>query len=411
MKKILILGASCYEIIIIEHARNLGYYTIVTDNRNELSVVPAKSIADEAWNISWTDIDSLEKKCVEEGVCGVIAGFSEFRVESMIKLSSNLSMPCWLTLEQLDITRNKRKFKDLCLKLDIPCVHEYAFSDVKKYPVIIKPVDRGGSIGINVAYDSVEFQKYYDLALSLSESREVIIEDFIDDGIKFDAYFLIQNGVSQLIATNDTIMCDKKKGAEVLQKAWLFPSKFEDEFMLKLNSKFQSLFEEIRLKDGYVTISCFYCKGEFYVFETGFRLSGELSFNFYKAITGFDYLDYLIEYSMGNHRSYVLPKSFSNKGKSIVINYFGKDGVIEKIEGQNEIKRLKEVLSFMLFYKPGDKIYNNTSVLQKIAMCTIYSEDVIQLKKIVKLINSNFKVSDKDNKDLIYERVDVDSLI
>ena len=104
MKKLLILGATYHEIDIIKCAHRKGIYVIVTDNNLDWSKSPAKYIADEAWNISWSDIDTLTHKCQEIKVNGVMAGFSEFRVENMIKLCERLGLPCTLSMEQLDIS-------------------------------------------------------------------------------------------------------------------------------------------------------------------------------------------------------------------------------------------------------------------------------------------------------------------
>ena len=74
MKKLLILGASIRENVIIRHARKLGIYTIVTDYHEDWSLSPAKYAADEAWNISWSEIDTLAAKCTEEQISGILAG-------------------------------------------------------------------------------------------------------------------------------------------------------------------------------------------------------------------------------------------------------------------------------------------------------------------------------------------------
>lgn len=85
-KKLLVLGASVNEITLVERAQEYGVYVIVTDYNLDYNLSPAKKLANKAWNISWSDIDELEKKCREENIDGVIAGYSEFRVENTIKL-------------------------------------------------------------------------------------------------------------------------------------------------------------------------------------------------------------------------------------------------------------------------------------------------------------------------------------
>ena len=116
MDKLLILGGNPTEIEIVERAKKLGLYTIVTDNHTDWKLSPAKQLADEGWNISWSDVDTLAKKCQEENVNGVIAGFSEFRVDNMIQLCERLHFPCSLTMHQLDVTRDKLLFKETCRK-------------------------------------------------------------------------------------------------------------------------------------------------------------------------------------------------------------------------------------------------------------------------------------------------------
>ena len=81
-KKLLILGATPNEIPVVKRAQELGAYVITTDYNKDYKLSPAKYYSDECWDISWSDIEELKKRCVESGVTGVIAGFSEIRVDN-----------------------------------------------------------------------------------------------------------------------------------------------------------------------------------------------------------------------------------------------------------------------------------------------------------------------------------------
>ena len=61
-KKLLILGANVTECFVVNRAKDLGIYTIVTDNNTDIAKSPAKEIADEYWDISWSDINQLAEK-------------------------------------------------------------------------------------------------------------------------------------------------------------------------------------------------------------------------------------------------------------------------------------------------------------------------------------------------------------
>ena len=152
-KKLLIIAGSIHEYDLVRRAKELGVYTIVTDYY-DVETSPAKKIADEYWDISWEDLDTLESKCRAEQIDGITAGYSESTVDRCIKLCNRLGLPCYCTQMQLDILKDKKLFKEECRKYDIPVVKEYARKeDVEKFPVIIKPVDRGGSIGVGIAND------------------------------------------------------------------------------------------------------------------------------------------------------------------------------------------------------------------------------------------------------------------
>ena len=405
MKKLLVLSSYYTEVEAVKRAKALGYYTIVTDNHTDPYQTPAKFVADEAWNVSWTDIDALEAKCREVGVCGVLAGFSEFRVESMIRLCERLGLPCSLTLEQLEITRDKDKFKRTCEKYGIPGVPEHKYGEAFGFPVIVKPVDRAGSAGITVAYDKEQFEKSYAYALSQSPTKSVIIEDFIHDGVKVDVYYYVKNHQITLLGTSDTIMCKGSEGAEILQKGWPFPSKYEKQYIDEIDGNVRAMIDGLGINNAYLTMSAFYTQSHIYFFEAGFRLSGEMSFNYYKYCTGIDYLDEMIRFSMGDSDDSVLPQADYSGHHSIILNFFAKDGKVAKIEGVEEIEKMPEVVDMLVYASEGLTVHNSTKVLKKLAMCTICSNSLDRVIAAMTRINDIFSVKDEYGNEMIYEKV------
>lgn len=393
MKKLLILGSSNAEVGTIKIAQSMGYYVITTDYYTDPNIIPAKFVADEAWNISWLDYDQLEKKCREVGVDGIMAGFSEFRIESMIEMCRRLNLPCYINSEQLDITRDKNKFKNLCKKFGVPIVNEYnPNSDKIKFPVIIKPTDRGGSIGINVAYNTEEYKEFLEFAYSMSPSKSVVVEDFIGDGIKFDCSYYISEKEVILIETCDTTMLTNMKGYETMQKAWTFPSKHEQEYIKQVDNNVKSMLMSLGMKCGVANISFFYRNGSFYVFETGFRLGGGHSYDYQRASNGIDYLSCMLRYALGeqidiNHN---IPQE---RGFAITYNiYFkGNEGdIVTNIIGENSVKGIKELVTYIPNLYKGYTIVGNKP--NKIALCTLYSNNLETIINDVNIINKTLMV-------------------
>lgn len=404
-KKILILGGNYVEIEILKRAKSLGYHTIVTDNHEDWSLSPAKQLADEGWNISWSDVDVLEERCLKEKIDGVIAGFSEFRVDAMIKLCGRLGLPCSLTMHQLDVTRNKILFKETCRKYGVPTVPEYTIDNVQHFPIIVKPVDRAGSIGINVAYNKQELEKHYQNALSLSPSRHVIIEDFITDGTKFDVYYYVQDDRVCFLGSSDTIMCKGEKGAKILQKCWPFHSKYEDAYRQSVEPNIKKMFEGLGVRNAYATMSAFYVDGKFYFFEAGFRLSGEMSFDYQEAISGVNYIDTILKFSTKESDDTVYSDVDGRNKHSVVLNFFVVDGEVNRVKGFDMISDLPAVYSARLYTKEGDVISNSTNVFKKGAMVTVVADSHESLIDTINEVNNNLDITDVEGKSLIYERV------
>ena len=395
-KKLLIIGASNAEVDVVKIAQSLGCYVIVSDMRSG-SAFPAKLVADEAWDFSWTDYDALEKQCRESGVTGVMAGFSEIRVEAMIEMCERLGVPCYINREQLEITRDKNKFKHLCKKYGVPIVNEYNPDDANiEFPVIIKPTDRGGSIGINVAYNTEEYKKYLALAYDLSLTKSVVVEDFIGDGVKFNCTYYINGKEAILIETCDTTMLAHEKGYETMQKAWSFPSRYEREYIEQVDGNVKAMLSDLGMECGVANISFFYRNGRFYVFETGFRLGGGHSFDYQRASGGIDYLTLMIKYAFGVPFK-VNADLPADRGYALTYSPYFKpeDGsVVEEIIGYEEVQSMKEIITFMPIVYDGFAIEGDKP--RKIMMITLYAKDLDTIINDIAFINNALKV--KTNK-------------
>lgn len=392
-KKVLVLGATSNEISIVERLHEMGMYAVVTDNHTDWHDSPAKYVADEAWNISWSDIPFLKDKCIECGINAVMAGYSEFRVSCMIDLCEVLNFPCYINRQQLEITRDKLKFKNFCRQFNIPVVHDYGSDDEIVFPVIIKPTDRAGGIGINVAYNAEEYARFFDYAMSLSPSKAVIVEDFITDGMKFDSAYYIENGKSYLIETCDTVMLHREKGSEKVQNAWIYPSKYETEYKEKVDGAVRQMLDSLNMPCGVANISFFYRNGFFYIFETGFRLGGGHSFDYQRASGGVDYLEKMLEYAVNGHCTDTTIELPDDRGYALTYNVFVKpsfSGQIEEIKGLDTVIERPSLITFVQMKQKGDTVKKGDPFM--LFKCTWYSSTINHILENVNEVNKIVRV-------------------
>ena len=187
MKKILLLGGSAQQVVAIEMAKKLGYYTVLCDY---LPDNPGQYVADRFYLVSTTDKEAVLKVAKEECVAGVLAYASDPAAPTAAFVAEKLGLP-GNPYKSVEILCNKDKFRNF-LRENQFCtplakgyaVVEEALEDLKNsyftYPVIVKPVDSSGSKGVSridsfeQAKDSIEY------AMSYSRGHRIIIEEFVE---------------------------------------------------------------------------------------------------------------------------------------------------------------------------------------------------------------------------------------
>lgn len=407
-RKLLILGATAGELTLVKRAQELGVYVIVTDYNSDWSYSPAKYVADEAWNISWSDVDTLEQKCRECGIAGVTAGYSEFRVESLIKLCTRLNLPCYSTLEQLEITRDKIKFKNYCRECGVPVVKEFASQEtVDEYPVIVKPVDRAGSIGISVAKNKSELQQACEYANGKSVSKQIIIEKFIDTGTKIDFYYAVENGEISLISSCDTINAKDNGYERVVQSAWLYPSRNEEYIIRKVDPALRSMIQRMGIKYGCIFFSGFIDKeGTIVFFECGFRLEGGHQYNYVSQKGPYNFLDLFIYHALTGDTKRIKRRECNAKLYAATINLYAKKGILTEVGGVEEIAQMKNCCLALMYGRIGESCKDDQAILSKIGMFQFVSESSSQLQNDVERMYQIFSVFNENGDDIVYDRVD-----
>ena len=389
-KKLLVLGGDTNMYNVVKLAKQKGAYTIVTDWYDSIAS-PAKLIADEAWNVSWNDFDELFRRCSEIHIDGVITGFSEFIVDSMVRLCSSMKLPCYITKEQLELTRDKDAFKRYCQAHGVPTVKEWQQDDMSiVFPVIVKPVDRAGSIGINTAYNEEEYHLFLEQAIELSPSKHVIVEQFMGDSLKFDCYYEIIDSKVFYIGSSDTLMLSSDKGMETKQQGWFFPSSREEEFKKNYSPIVEKMIESMGFEFGYCTISFFYKDGIFYAFETGFRLSGEHSYDYQRCTQGNDYMTDMLYYHLG----LPLPPRSTSRTDVMMLSYnlFVNEPIDETIASldMGDVVSEQQIKTITAYVHKGSTIEKD--VPKKIAMCNIVGSNTESISECIRLINKSISI-------------------
>lgn len=410
-KKLLILGGSVFSIEIVKAAQSMGVYTIVTD-WYDTKRSPAKLIADEYWNEEIFKPERVAELIKEHHVDGVITGFTDSYLLQYQRICELAGLPCYATKEVFETTLDKAKFKDLCRKNGVPVVPEYKLEsfDVSQISstnrILIKPVDNSGSRGIITCDQPERFQDCLDYALSFSEKKQVVIEKFIDMDT-FSTSYTIQDGVISMSTMNDRIV-HKVSGAGAVTNGGLYPSKYIDSYMEKMDGKVRAMYHDLGLKNGVLFIQGFTDGNTYYFYEMGYRLSGGQHFLYTENQNNSSSVKQLIHFAItGKMADYKIADRDNPKFKDICFqwNILGKEGEIASIEGFDKIAAIPEVISCSLDKKAGSIIGKDGTTAQKIAGLHTVVKDRKRIIEILNYIYSTFKVIDKDGNSLVLDTI------
>ena len=406
MKKILILGATMHSKHIIDAAHEMGVYTVVTDY---VKGAAAKKYADKAYDVSTLDEDALAELCKKEKIDGVIAGYVDINLPPYYHICKRLGLPYYCNDKQINLTMNKKHFKELCVRhgisvaKDIPVNENAENFDNIKYPVIVKPADSYSSKGITVCHNEKMLKEAIKKAYSFSRCKEIVIEDFIvaDDVY---LYFTVQDGYVSLSAMADRLLNNEQYGSAPQPVGHYFPSKYLSFYQKNIHSKVQEMIDETGLKNCSFFMQGFATGNDIIFFEMGLRLSGGCGYIQIRNQNEIDQVKMYINYAIGNGfgpwnlKKYDNP-DFKNPAAVLVV-LLGK-GRIAEISGIEMIKSDPSFVDILQLKDVGDELCEVGTLNQVFARIYLSSNSKEKLNASIENIKSNLTIKDENGNNLI----------
>ncbi len=364
MKKLLILGGNPETAVLVNTALSMGIHTIVVDPNPD---APAKKNATESYDIDGFEVDKIVQLAKDVKVDAVLVGVADILVKPYKEICEKLDMHCYATTEAVEAFCSKDGFKKYCAIYgiqDIPGIYLDKSSSLTipkdlDYPVMIKPVDSGGGVGMKICRDDEDYNQSVKTALQFSKKGMVLVEKYMDCD-DMAAYYTFKDGIPYISALSDRITTKKQGDASPVCIGAVYPSKYTDLFVRDVHPQLCELFKGLKIKNGILNIQFFVEDNVVYAYDPGFRLQGEAPNVHLAAINGFDHRQMLIDYAftgiMGGD-DFALKNDYRFKGRiACTLWILLTAGTIGAITGMNALKKDESVVFVLERFAEGDKI-------------------------------------------------------
>ena len=369
-KRLAVFGANNVTEEVTAFARRHGIVLVSVGNVPE---APMHQVSDEQYYYDCTDEATMLQFFKEKHIDGLLSCSGEMAIRKSVGWLPKTGFRYYATPHQWDVLMNKQHFKEACARYGMPAIPGYRLEDDNiQFPVVVKPVDNGGSFGITVCHNREELEKAVPKALENSTVGEYICEKFLE-GPYFQFEIWRQNGKSYFPYSKGRAFYPAIDQAPQQPFLDLYPSP-EADIISTLYEPLSRLFDDLGVNNGSCMFQGIICDGKPYIMDTAFRLSGGMDFRVVQQDKGIDLVACHIQYALTGQ----FGDDFStlNSQLSTLNSYYAticvglKNGHIHTINGIDDVRQLPYVYSLYQYYHEGDTMKYSGLFLQ--VLCRIF---------------------------------------
>ena len=307
-EKIAVIGANEPLIPFYRQAKNLGY-EIIGIAWDDGAV--CKPYCNKFYPISFAEKEKVLEVCKKENVKGILS----FSLESALPTVSYVAQAMGLisnTEKSIAITQSKFTQRQALQNAGIPVPQYYlieTLDDLKKvvcnYPVIVKPVDSGGSQGICKIESPEKLNDAYKYAIEYSRSSKAIIEEFVD-GREFSVEYISHQGKHYFLQVTDKVTSGAPRFVEMQHHQ---PANIPESLKNRIKDMVEDALTALKIENSAShTEIKLNSKGELFIIETGARMGGDyITSDLVRLSTGYDFVEGAIKLAVGKFEKPTFP--------------------------------------------------------------------------------------------------------
>lgn len=305
MKKLAIIGASYLQRPLVEKAREMGLFTICFAWAEG---AVCKDVADKFYPISIVEKEEILRICREEQIDGICTVASDVAAPTVAYVANQMGLP-GNDYAAAVRANNKYLMRQAFASASVPCPQFRCVTDTSaetleqlrsslELPLIVKPSDRSGSLGVTKVELWEDLAPAIEAAIGFSFHKEAMVEEFIE-GREISVEFISYAGKHYPLQITDKVTTEAPHFVELEHHQ---PSSLSPEMFAEIYSITDRALTALGLTDGAshaeykITPS-----GRIAVMEIGGRMGGDfIGSDLVRLSTGYDFLRGVVEVAMGD---------------------------------------------------------------------------------------------------------------
>jgi biotin carboxylase len=310
MKKIAIIGASYLQMPLVLKSKELGLQTHCFAWEEGAVCKPN---VDYFYPVSTLDKEKILSLCRRINIDAIVSIASDVAVPTVNFVASNLNLT-GNSASDSEASTNKFSMRERFKLNNIPSPQflrvnnsNSLTNDIElNFPLIVKPVDRSGSRGVQKVCVPSELSAAIHRARKESFIDECIVEEYIE-GVEVSVESISWKGKHFVLAITDKLTTEEPYFVELEHHQ---PSQLSSNILEKIKTETLKALAALQLKYGAshaeFRISA---DGEVYVIEVGARMGGDfIGSHLVQLSTGYDFVKGVIDVSLGHFEEPILKK-------------------------------------------------------------------------------------------------------
>lgn len=309
MKKIAIIGASYLQLPLVQKAKEMGL-EVHCFAWEEGAV--CKDYVDYFYPISIIEKERILYICQEIHIDGICTIASDVAAPTVAYVANNMHLVGNDYAAALR-ANNKYQMREAFVKSGVPCPKylmvtpdSIKYKEVQNslrifhYPIIVKPSDRSGSLGVTKVESAAELDSAIEIAIEKSFKHQAMVEEFIE-GREISVEFISYKGEHYPLQITDKVTTEAPHFVEIEHHQ---PSTLSEDMFDSIYDITKNALNALGLTNGASHAEYKITNdGRIVIMEVGGRMGGDfIGSDLVRLSTGYDFLKGVIDVALGEFK-------------------------------------------------------------------------------------------------------------